>query len=78
MDAYRKRNGQSLTPKQVEYAVHKFKRHRSMPDSIFNELLPLFGKKESHLQKLRGLTLNLEFSSKFNANTVNYSKVSVC
>jgi hypothetical protein len=38
MDAYREKNGQKLTPKQVEFAVRKYKRHRSVPESILTEL----------------------------------------
>jgi len=38
MDAYRAKNGQQLTVRQVEFAVHKYKRHRSVPESIINEL----------------------------------------
>jgi len=34
MDAYRAKNGQQLTVRQVEFAVHKYKRHRSVPESI--------------------------------------------
>jgi hypothetical protein len=38
MDAYREKSGQKLTTKQVEYAVRKYRRHRSVPQSIINEL----------------------------------------
>ena len=38
MDAYREKNGQRLTQKQVEYAVRKYKRHRVVPQSILDEL----------------------------------------
>jgi transposase len=37
MDAYLGRNGQSLTPYQVEWAVKKYKHHRRINDSIFEE-----------------------------------------
>ena len=32
------KNGQKLTVKQVEYAVRKYRRHRSVPQSIINGL----------------------------------------
>ena len=40
MDAYRVHgdDGNKLTPKQVEYAVKKFRKHRSIPVRILNEL----------------------------------------
>jgi transposase len=38
MDAYREKNGRKLTPKQVEWAVRKYRRHRSVPKSIIDEL----------------------------------------
>lgn len=38
MDAYREKNGLRLTPKQVEYAVRKYRRHRSVPQNILDEL----------------------------------------
>jgi hypothetical protein len=37
MDAYGLKNGQHLSVKQVEYAVRKYKRHRCVPDAIWNE-----------------------------------------
>ena len=39
MDAYRGRNGEKLTPYQVEWAVKKFKHHRIISDAIFNEAI---------------------------------------
>ena len=40
MDAYRPKGdaAHQLTPQQVEYAVKKYSRHRSIPQSILNEL----------------------------------------
>lgn len=38
MDAYRSKDGNKLSMKQVEYAVKKYKRHRSVPESIWKEL----------------------------------------
>jgi len=38
MDAYREKKGQKLSAKQVEFAVRKYKRHRSVPESNINEL----------------------------------------
>ena len=38
MDAYREKNGRYLTSRQVEYAVKKYKSHRSVPATVVNEL----------------------------------------
>ena len=38
MDAYRLKNGAHLSVKQVEYAVRKYKWHRCIPDSIWQEI----------------------------------------
>ena len=40
MDAYRIRgaNGDALNPKQIEYAVKKYRQHRKIPLSILNSL----------------------------------------
>lgn len=38
MDAYREKNGQFLTMHQVEFAVRKYKSHRSVPQTILNLL----------------------------------------
>eukprot|EP00474_Spongospora_subterranea_P006059 CRZ06517.1 hypothetical protein [Spongospora subterranea] len=38
MDAYSMKNGQYLSMKQVEFAVRKYRRHRSVPNSILSEL----------------------------------------
>ena len=42
MDAYRK----GLSPEQSAYAVKTYKRHRSLPLTISNELMSLSGDKE--------------------------------
>ena len=39
MDAYREKNGQFLSMHQVEFAVRKYKSHRTVPQTILNELL---------------------------------------
>lgn len=41
MDAYRAKNGQQLTMYQVEFVVGKYEKHRSVPESIINELYNL-------------------------------------
>ena len=40
IDAYRVRgsDGNSLTPKQVEYAVKRYRQHRKIPLRILNDL----------------------------------------
>ena len=38
MDAYHGNNGPKLRVKQVEYAVRKYRRHRSVPQSNIDEL----------------------------------------
>ena len=38
MDAYRSKNGRFLTPRQVEYAVRRYRGHRTIPQSVLDEL----------------------------------------
>jgi hypothetical protein len=37
MDAYRSKNGQYLTSRQIEYAVREYRGHRTIPQSIIKE-----------------------------------------
>ena len=37
MDADREKNGHRLTTKQVEFAFRKYRRSRSVPQSIIND-----------------------------------------
>jgi hypothetical protein len=38
MDAYRSKNGHYLTPRQIEYAVRRYRGHRTIPQSVLDEL----------------------------------------
>eukprot|EP00474_Spongospora_subterranea_P004659 CRZ05117.1 hypothetical protein [Spongospora subterranea] len=38
MDAYREKNGRFLTNRQVEYAMKKYRGHRTVPDTVINGL----------------------------------------
>ena len=38
MDAYRAKNGQYLTQRQIEYAVRRYRGHRTIPQSVIEDL----------------------------------------
>ena len=38
MDAYRSKDGHYLTPRQIEYAVRRYRGHRTIPQSVLKDL----------------------------------------